>query len=158
LRIADSIDDRVAQFYALDAMGRLAASAGQARLAARLLGAADARRTEAGAAVMRFLVPFLARARESVTAALGPARVEAELDAGRRLNRHAAIALALGEPAPAEGAPDGAAPGPLGRRVAEVALLVADGLSNRQIGSRLFISERTVDSHVRSILNKLGFN
>jgi DNA-binding NarL/FixJ family response regulator len=50
------------------------------------------------------------------------------------------------------------AAGPLGKREADVARLVADGLTNKQIGTRLFISERTVDSHVRSILNKLGFN
>jgi DNA-binding CsgD family transcriptional regulator len=31
-------------------------------------------------------------------------------------------------------------------------------LASAGIGSRLFISERTVDSHVRSILNKLGFS
>ena len=46
----------------------------------------------------------------------------------------------------------------LGRREADVAELVTDGLSNKQIGARLFISERTVDNHVRNILNKLGFN
>jgi DNA-binding CsgD family transcriptional regulator len=46
----------------------------------------------------------------------------------------------------------------LRKREAEVAQLVAEGLSNKQIGASLFISERTVGSHVRSILNKLGFN
>ena len=36
--------------------------------------------------------------------------------------------------------------------------MIAEGSSNKEIGTRLFISERTVDSHVRSILNKLGVN
>lgn len=46
----------------------------------------------------------------------------------------------------------------LRQRETDVARLVADGLSNKEIGGRLFISERTVESHVRSIMNKLGFN
>jgi DNA-binding NarL/FixJ family response regulator len=75
------------------------------------------------------------------------------------LSRSVAIRLALGEPAQgATAASDDVGGGVLGKREAEVARLVADGLSNKQIGGRLFISERTVDSHVHSILNKLGFN
>jgi DNA-binding CsgD family transcriptional regulator len=58
--------------------------------------------------------------------------------------------------APHGAAGPGGAAGPLAKREADVAQLVADGLTNKQIGARLFISERTVDSHVRSILNKLG--
>jgi DNA-binding NarL/FixJ family response regulator len=47
---------------------------------------------------------------------------------------------------------------PLTPREREVARFVAQGLSNREIGKTLVISERTVDAHVQHILNKLGFN
>jgi DNA-binding NarL/FixJ family response regulator len=45
----------------------------------------------------------------------------------------------------------------LSRREVEVAALVAEGLTNRQIAERLFISERTAQNHVQHILTKLGF-
>jgi len=159
LRIAHQVDDRVGLFYLLDALGCHAALSGQARLAAHLLGAADTVRAEVGANTMPFHASLLDQARESASAALGATRFTAEFEAGKGLDRDEASALALGEPAQAAAAASGqAGAGPLGQREAEVARLVAGGLTNKEIGVRLFISERTVDSHVRSILNKLGFN
>ena len=42
-------------------------------------------------------------------------------------------------------------------REREVVVLVANGMTNRQIAERLVVGNRTVDSHVRSALGKLGF-
>jgi DNA-binding NarL/FixJ family response regulator len=49
-----------------------------------------------------------------------------------------------------------AGPAPLTAREAEVLGLVAEGLSNREIAARLFISANTAANHVRSILMKTG--
>ena len=47
---------------------------------------------------------------------------------------------------------------PLSRREREVAQLVAQGLTNKQIAEKLFVSERTAENHVQHILTKLGLS
>jgi DNA-binding NarL/FixJ family response regulator len=47
---------------------------------------------------------------------------------------------------------------PLTRRQREVARLVAEGHSNRDIAATLVVSERTAEYHVQQILNALGFD
>ena len=45
---------------------------------------------------------------------------------------------------------------PLSPREFEVAGLVGRGLTNKQIGQALYVSERTAENHVQHILTKLG--
>jgi DNA-binding CsgD family transcriptional regulator len=158
LRIAFQVDDRIGQAYMVAALGFHAAVNGRPGVAARLLGASETIRLSAGASVMAPLAPFIASAEESAAAALGTERFRIELEVGRGLSREAAVRLALGEAEVVVKPTSDGAGYKLGARQLEVAQLVAKGLSNRQIGARLFLSERTVDSHVRTILNKLGFN
>jgi len=157
LRIAYQVDDRIGQFYLLAALAYHAATEDQAQVAAQLLGASDTIRAGAGAAVMAMLAPYVETAEEQAMKRLGPSKYRTEFENGRRLGRDVAVRLALREPVAAKAEHD-RRDGALAKREDDVARLVAEGLSNKQIAARLFISERTVDSHVRSILNKLGFN
>ena len=59
---------------------------------------------------------------------------------------------ALGSPPPAASA----LPDDLSGREAQVVRLIARGLSNREIGGELSISQHTVANHVRAILRKTG--
>ena len=49
-----------------------------------------------------------------------------------------------------------AAPAGLTAREQEVLALLVDGLTDREISQKLFISERTVHHHVSAVLSKIG--
>jgi predicted ATPase/DNA-binding CsgD family transcriptional regulator len=66
----------------------------------------------------------------------------------------APAAPAVAPPPPAKSRPAGS----LTRRELEIAHLIAEGLTSHQIAARLFISERTVTTHVTNMLNKLGLS
>jgi DNA-binding CsgD family transcriptional regulator len=72
-------------------------------------------------------------------------------EAAEALARRARIALDPGGEPASDKPPAG-----LSSRETEVLRLMADGRTNREIGAELFISEKTVSSHVSRILTKLG--
>jgi two-component system, NarL family, response regulator DevR len=55
-----------------------------------------------------------------------------------------------------EGSPTDSRLSSLTQREREVLDLIADGLTNRQIGERMFLAEKTVKNYVSSLLGKLG--
>ena len=67
-----------------------------------------------------------------------------------------------GAGSPAAGTEDVPSPNtpvsPLTKREIEVARLIAEGLSNRELARRLVIGQRTVETHVTNILTKAGLD
>ncbi|HEX6709882.1 MAG TPA: BTAD domain-containing putative transcriptional regulator [Rubrobacter sp.] len=155
-----------ASAFQLHASAALAGSQGLTVRSARLWGAAESLRESIGATLspveLRVHGPYIEAARQM----LGEVAWKEAWAEGKAMTVEEAEEYALAEKevralprrasAPKE-APAGGQPGEgLTCRQWEVALLVARGLTNRQIASELAVSENTVANHVARIARKLN--
>jgi DNA-binding NarL/FixJ family response regulator len=156
-RIAAATGDTEAVAALAHALGELALLNGDADSAARqftqaleLLADASAPYERAEIQVRAAVALAAMGKRQAAVARLTDAYRTARKLGARPLATRAAEELqTLGEPVEVRSAG-------LSRREVEVLGLAAEGLTNREIAARLFLSKRTVDMHVRNLLAKLG--
>jgi non-specific serine/threonine protein kinase len=139
-------------------LGAVAAAVGQAERAARLLGAAEALRARRGLAEQPHERAYYDRLLAPARAGLAAADFAAAWAAGRALPLEQAVAEALAVADDvARSAPRvaGDASG-LTPREGQILKLLTEGRTDQEIADALFISRRTANTHVASILAKLG--
>jgi DNA-binding NarL/FixJ family response regulator len=146
----------------------LASLLGQPEQAARLLGAVEALREASNIRLSPLRRAEYDRTVEGIRAQLDEATFAAAWKVGRAMPLDEVLAaqeeilraapLPPEQPslAPVKSAPT--YPHDLTAREVEVLRLVAAGASNQEIADTLVISERTVNSHLVHIFNKLGVN
>ncbi|HEX9097796.1 MAG TPA: LuxR C-terminal-related transcriptional regulator, partial [Candidatus Dormibacteraeota bacterium] len=140
---------------AIEALGWVEASRDNLRRATHLMGAAKAMLERSSTALSPNYLVHHERSLQVVSAGLLDREFEAAWAAGHRLSAPQAVDYALKGGTLPTG--ETRRPGEVSPREAMIARLVASGMTNRQIASKLSLAERTVDSHVEHIMNKLGY-
>lgn len=162
LRLQRDLADRWGPVWAIEALAwTAAAQRDTADHAACLLGIAETLRHSRGV-LLAGLRPFSdaheqceAHLRRTMGDRAYTAAFQRHLDFGY----DEAIAYAMGEQVGAgpDTSPASPAPAVLTAREAQVARLVAEGLTNKEIAARLVVAARTAEGHVERVLIKLGF-
>jgi predicted ATPase/DNA-binding SARP family transcriptional activator/DNA-binding CsgD family transcriptional regulator len=150
----------------LDVFGASAALRGHSVRAVRLWAAEESLREAMDIPRMPAELSFYGRYFEAARAQLDDAAWETARSEGRAMSMEQATEYALTEEEPARtpAVPVPEKPSAVTRRVTltrreqEVAALVAQGLTNRQIASELSISDYTVANHISKIFKKLNVN
>lgn len=158
LRIKRELGDWFGIACAVEVLAWDLAATGSGETAAFLLGA-NARLWEEIGRPMFGFATFLDRHDACVAqlrADLGAAEFDRALAAGAAATPDAALARALDIRPPARAGRSAPPVSPLTRREREVAALVTEGLSNKEIAQRLVLAVRTAETHVENILTKLG--
>jgi non-specific serine/threonine protein kinase len=153
LRLAQQVGDKRVIAERLEELAWVACKEAQVESAARLFGAAEALREVIGAPMPPANRTEYDRCVAVARGLLGESALRASWTAGRALSLEQAIteAATLDKPHTA-----GQTTALLTPRERHVALLVAQGKSNREIADSLYISESTVRSHLHNILSKLN--
>jgi DNA-binding CsgD family transcriptional regulator len=137
--------------------GNLCAATGRAAEALTLWAACAAVDRHEGVTDPPWFEPCRDEQLHQARQALGPGRARAAEDRGAAMSitTAAEYALMLTDPGPPQpAAPD---PGTLSARERELVTLVAQGRTNAQIAAQLYISARTVSSHLDRIRDKTGY-
>jgi DNA-binding CsgD family transcriptional regulator len=138
----------------LECLAGLADGAASHREAARLLGAADAIRQGSGEVRFKLYNDEYEASVASVREALGDNDFDVAWSEGAALSVEEAIAYAQRGRGERKRPSSGWAA--LTPTELDVARLVSDGLSNKDIAARLFVSHRTVQTHLTHVYTKLG--
>jgi non-specific serine/threonine protein kinase len=154
-RICFEIGDRVNLIFVLGAWCRLFAAEREYEMVLTIAGASQAVREQVGSGPMELWQAKVDEAIKQAREALGSRASAIEAEAGR-LGLSPIAPLVVGDTPAQTPAGQPADSDPLSQREREVAVLVGDGLSNQAIAYRLFISARTVQTHVEHILDKLA--
>ncbi|MFE3455754.1 ATP-binding protein [Nonomuraea sp. NPDC059194] len=159
LRFNRSLDDPLGVGIKLEVLAWIAASEGQYQRAAGLLGILQRIRQTVNVSIYMYAPRCHEECESRTRRALGESAFHTTVKRGAGLSYDEALAYALEEDTPGDGRPEEAGrPSPLTRREMEVARLVAQGLSNKEIAASLVIARRTAEGHVEHILTKLDFN
>ena len=141
---------------ALEVLAWIAAGQRQHRRAATLLGAAHTLQTALAHNLAGLLVGDHEPCERQARDALGDSAFLDAFRHGHALSFDAALAYGLDELLQTAPTPPTEGSTPLTRRERQIADLLAQGLSNKDIARTLVISQRTAESHVEHILTKLG--
>jgi len=155
-------DEQYTVALAVETLGWIAGSEGRDQRAATLLGASERmwHAMHLSLASCVYAQDFHDETAAAVQSRLGAEAFAAATKRGSELSPAAAAAMALERKAKVqvpEPRPEAAAGAGLTKREREVAALIAQGMSNREIANRLVVAQRTAEGHVENILSKLGF-
>ena len=154
LAVAAEMEAHVITPEILECLGRVLALTGRHRDAARIFGATESLWQRTGAARSRVHQEDIEKAFDALRDALGDSDFKAAWAEGAPLSTDETIAYAQrgrgARKRPSSGW------GSLTPTELDVVRLVSEGLANKHIATRLFISPRTVQTHLTHVYTKLG--